>query len=100
MMQIPVAAKPAQTLNVVLAGQVCKINLYQKSTGLFLDLFVNNVAIVQAAVCLDRVNTIRRAYLGFIGGLVICDTQGVTDPVYSGLGSRYVLIYLEAADMV
>ncbi len=99
MLQIPIVATPSQTLNVTLGGQQCLINIYQKSTGLFLDLSVANVSIINAKICQDRVALVRHPYLGFIGDLAFCDTQGVTDPVYTGLGSRYALIYLEASDL-
>lgn len=99
MMTIPTSPAPSQALSVTLAGQNCKINLYQKDALMYLDLFVDGAPIVQAAVCRDRVNLIRQAYLGFIGGLAICDTQGVNDPAYTGMGSRFLLIYLEAGDL-
>ena len=34
------------------------------------------------------------AYLGFVGELFFLDTQGSNDPVYTGLGSRYLLLYV------
>lgn len=100
MMTIPLSAAASQTLNVVLAGQNCKVNVYQKSTGLFLDLYVDNEAVTAGAICRDRVPLVRAAYLGFVGDLVFCDTQGVSDPTYDGLGARYLLCYLEASDLV
>jgi hypothetical protein len=42
---------------------------------------------------------VRETYLGFIGDLSFTDTQGTSDPVYTGLGSRFVLLYLEASDL-
>jgi len=99
MMYVPLRAVPSQTLNVVLAGQNCKINVYQKSVGLFLDLLVDDAAIVTAALCRDRVRIVRDAYLGFVGDLCFADTQGVVDPQYADLGARYQLVYLEASDI-
>jgi hypothetical protein len=99
MQTIPLQPTPSQSLSIVLANQNCQINVYQKTTGMFLDLAVSNVAIIDAVICLDRVRMVREKYLGFIGDLAFVDTQGVGDPVYSSLGSRYQLIYLEAADL-
>ena len=90
---IPLAAVASQTLNVQLGSQQCVINLYQKSTGLFFDLVVNGVQIVTAMLCLDRMGLVRQSYLGFIGNLAFVDTQGATVPYYTGLGSRYILVY-------
>jgi hypothetical protein len=36
---------------------------------------------------------VRDEYLGFIGDLAFFDTQGMTDPDWTGLGSRYILGY-------
>lgn len=99
MMTIPLQAVAAQTLNVSLAGQNCAINVYQKSTGLFLDLYVDDAPIVTAVLCHDRVMIVRDAYLGFVGDLCFADTQGVNDPVYAGLGAEFQLVYLEASDL-
>jgi hypothetical protein len=99
MLTIPLQATPAQSLSAVLGGQNCQINVYQKSTGLFLDLSVSNSPIIAATICLDRVRLVREPYLGFIGDLVFADTQGTADPVYTDLGSRFILLYLEASDL-
>ena len=93
---IPINAVPSQALKVVLGGQICTINIYQKSTGLFLDLYVNDALIIGGALCLNGVNIVRDAYLGFVGDLVFSDTQGADAPVYTGLGSRWLLFYLVA----
>ena len=42
---------------------------------------------------------IRSAYLGFVGDLMVCDTQGSADPDCTGLGTRWLLIYVKAADL-
>lgn len=99
MLTIPLQATPSQSLSAVLGGQNCQINVYQKSTGLFLDLSVSNSPIITATICLDRVRLVRETYLGFIGDLVFADTQGTNDPVYTALGSRFILLYLEASDL-
>lgn len=90
---VPITAVPAQTFTVQLNNQNCSINLYQKSTGLYFDLALNNQTIVQTMICLNLVGLVREAYLGFIGQLFFFDTQGTNDPTYDGLGSRYVLVY-------
>ncbi|MBR8479455.1 phage baseplate plug family protein [Burkholderia cenocepacia] len=99
MLTLPITARPAQNFSVLLAGQNCQISVYQKTTGLYLDLAVNNVAVKGGIICRDRVRLIRYAYLGFIGDLTFFDTQGVEDPQYAGLGARWQLVYLEAGDL-
>lgn len=93
MQVIPLKAVPAQTFTIQLGTQNCEINLYQKNTGLFFDLTVNEIRKVTSMLCLDRVALIREAYLGFIGELAFIDTQGTSDPYYTGLGSQYILVY-------
>jgi len=90
---IPISAVPSQTFTIQLGTQNCKINLNQKSTGLFFDLFINGNPIVQSMICLNLVGLIRESYLGFVGQLAFTDMQGTSDPYYTGLGSQYLLIY-------
>jgi hypothetical protein len=94
MMSIPLAAVPSQTLTTVLSGQPCRLNIYQKSTGLFLDLLVNDALVLGGVLCRNGVGIVRDAYLGFLGDLVFYDTQGDDDPTYDGLGERFILGYV------
>ena len=99
MLIIPLQPTASQTVSVQLAGQNCQINIYQKSTGLYCDLYVNGVLIIGGVICQNRNRIVRDLYLGFIGDLIFIDTQSNTDPVYSGLGAQYVLAYLELKDL-
>lgn len=97
---IPLQATPAQNLTVTLAGQPCQISLRALSTGMFLDLLVNDQPIILGALVHDRDRLVRAAYLGFIGDLTMVDTQGAADPQVDFLGSRWVLVYLAAAELL
>lgn len=91
---VPVTAIASQSFSVQLNGQQCQINLYQKANyGLFIDLIVNGTHILSATLCLNGVGLVRYPYLGFVGQLAFVDTQGSTDPAYTGLGTRYILTY-------
>lgn len=96
---IPLRATPSQSFSVVLASQNCQINVYEKSTGMYLDLFVNHQPILTTVLCHDRVRLVRDTYQGFIGDLTFIDTRGYADPEYTGLGDRFVLAYLEASEL-
>lgn len=100
MRTIPLQAVPSQSLSVVLSSQNCQINIYQKTTGVYLDLFMDNAPIVTTKLCRDRVRLVRQEYLGFIGDLAVVDTQGKSDPSYEGLGSRFALVYLDSGDLL
>lgn len=93
MMIVPLNTVPAQSFNVILSAQACTLRIAQRTTGLFMDVLVNNVLVVGGVLCLDRTRIVRDDYLGFSGDLFFADTQGTSEPYYSGLGSQYLLIY-------
>lgn len=96
---IPVKPLPNQTLQVQLAGQSCTIDVAQNAYGLFFSLFVGQNQIIAGVICENLNRIVRSLYLGFVGDFIFQDTQGDTDPVYTGLGARYQLLYLEEADL-
>lgn len=99
MMSVPIQPIPSQQLQVVLAGQFCAMNIYVKDQCMFFDLAVNGTPIAYAVECMNLVSLVPTAYFGFVGWLVFMDTQGMEDPLYTGLGSRWVLLYLDAEDL-
>ena len=99
MQTIPLNTVPSQTLNITLAGQAVKINVYTLATGLYMDVLLAGTLICSGVICLNYNKIIRAPYTGFIGDFMFYDTQGLNDPTYDGLGSRYQLIYLEASDL-
>jgi hypothetical protein len=99
MQLIPISAIPSQTFNVVLASQNCTISIYQKTTGVFCDVVCNGIPICYASICLNNSPIVLNTYNGFIGNLSFVDTIGSNDPVYTGFGSRYQLLYLQASDL-
>jgi hypothetical protein len=106
MLIIPVNDTDNQTLAVQLAGQNCKINLYQKTTGFYCDLYVDDSPVVVGVICQNLNRIVRSSYLGFIGDLNWFDTRGSAaipsngqDPSSPGLGTRYLFRYLEASDL-
>lgn len=96
---IQIQAVPNQTIAIPEANQNCRLNIYQKTTGLFMDVLVNNAPIILGVLCEDRNRIVRDAYLGFIGDFSFFDTQGNTDPIYTGLGGRYRLLYISADEL-
>lgn len=100
MQLIPIQPVPSQQLQVVLGGQNCQIALYQKPTGLFFDLQADGNPICAAVIAQDSNPLNPITYSSFQGNLYLVDTQGNTAPVYTGLGSRYKLIYVTAAEYV
>ncbi|OIQ97221.1 hypothetical protein GALL_207750 [mine drainage metagenome] len=100
MRQIPLSDSANQSLSIMLGGQACVINLYTAGCyGMFCDLYVSDVLLLGGVVCQNLNRMVRDAWLGFAGDLVFQDTQGAADPASPGLGTRFLLWYLEAADV-
>lgn len=99
MQLIPLQAIPNQSLSVTLANQACQIHIYQTEFGVFLDLYVNNALIIGGVICLHLNRLVRDPYLGFVGDLAIYDTQGTSDPYYTGLGARWRLGYFAPSEI-
>lgn len=89
---------PAQAVKVVLGGQNCTITLRQKVQGLFVDIDVDGSRVVSSVIARDAVPLACREYAGMLGNLLFIDTQGANDPTADGLGSRFQLVYLTAAE--
>jgi len=87
---IPVAPVPNQMLSVQLGGQVCEIAIRQKSSGLYLTLWADDILIFSSILCLNAV-PMTREYSSFAGNLMFVDLNGNSDPEYFGLGARYQL---------
>lgn len=96
MQSIPLQAVPSQVVSVVLARQNCQIHVFQKSAGLYVDLTVNDRRLLSTRLARNNVALVRHNYLGMAGDLMFIDMQGSNDPEYSGLDTRYKLVYLEA----
>ena len=96
---VPIQPIPNQTLQVNLGGQACVLNVYQKTAGLFMDVYVGGTLIIAGVLCENLNRIVRSLYLGFVGDLTFIDNQGSNDPDYTGLGTRFSLAYLETSDL-
>lgn len=99
MIEVPLQPVPSQTTQIVLGGQSCVVHVFQLAYGLFVDVYVNDELIVPSVICQNLNRIVRSLYLGFSGDFVFWDAQGSTDPVYTGLGSRFHLLYLTASEL-
>jgi hypothetical protein len=96
---VPLAPVPWQTLAITLANQACRLDVYQRGEGMFVNLAVNDAVLVGGVAGQNRNRMVRSAYLGFAGDLAFLDTQGGDDPQYTGLGSRWLLFHLSPDDV-
>lgn len=105
MLIVPLVPVPSQTLAIVLAQQNCELSLYLRGTHLYIDLSFNGNPVITTRICRNVQRLLRDAgYHGFIGDFMfldlhVADLINGLDPEYTGLGSRFQLIYLEASDL-
>lgn len=103
MQLVPLLAVPAQNITTTLDNQVVNLSIYQLRYGMYMNVTVSGVLEIAAVVCQNLNRIIRSSYLnadaGFAGDFAFNDLQGVNNPYYTGLGTRYQLIYLSAADL-
>ncbi len=94
MQQVPIQSVPSQQVKTVLNDQNCQISIYQKSANVFADINVNGVDISSGTLALNGVPLNPFGYMPFSGNLYFVDTQGASDPTYTGFGARFQLVYL------
>jgi hypothetical protein len=103
---VPLQQVPTQTLAINLGGQNCQIELRTNGpafavTPLYFTLTVGGgspVATTRICRNLQRL-LLDSQYRGFEGDFVFVDSQGDTDPVYTGLDDRYRLYWLAPTDL-
>jgi hypothetical protein len=104
---IPLSPVSSQSFSVVLGDQICQIKVRQKNVpafmmtmGIYVDLYVNNALIIGGVIAENLNRIVRDLYLGFQGDLVFYDTTGQgRDPYYTGLGSDFVLLWIEPEEL-
>lgn len=96
---VPLQAIPSQVVNVTLGGQVCRIKVYQKSTGLFLDLHLVDELICGGAICQSENLIVRAPYTGFVGDLAFVSTVDGLDHDYLSIGDGFFLAWFDAAEI-
>jgi hypothetical protein len=100
MLIVPVQAVPNQNFQVSLAQQSLSIAIAQSDYGLNMSVSLDGTALATNVRGEDLNPIVRAPYTGFVGEFVFFDTSGAgDDPVFTGLGDRFQLIYLEASDL-
>jgi hypothetical protein len=104
MLVIPVNPVNAQLLTVTLANQPTQLVITQRPAGIFVDIYVNSALLLAGCIARNAVPMIQDLYFGYEGDLAFYDTQATTatnglDPYYTGLGDRFILVYLTPADL-
>lgn len=111
---IPLQPVVWQTLSLALNNQSITLNIYAKnirvpvvpSNGIptippvyeeinpiFIDVYLNDALLVGGVICNNNTKIVRNSYFGMVGDLSFQDTQASEDPQYTGLGTRWLLVY-------
>ena len=95
---IPLRQTASQQVSATLSGQAITLNVYQRGGSVYMDVYVNGASVLVGQLCLNQVFIIRSAYLGVVGDFAFWDSQATAsgvamDPIYTGLGSRFLLVY-------
>lgn len=90
---VPLLPVSSQILTVTLDGQPCRIEVFARTFGTFVNIFVADVPLALGVQARDRVPIVRAGYGGFRGDLTFVDTQGVDDPTPASFGGRQMLVY-------
>ncbi len=97
-LEVPLRPIPAQAVGVILGDQQAILTLRQLASGLYINVAIENLEIVGLVICQNMNRIVRDAYLGFEGDLAFYDTSDAReDPYFTGLGSRFQLLYFDSA---
>ena len=98
MLLIPLKPVANQATTVMLGGQVTRIAVREMTTGVYLTAWIDNVIVQSGILCLDRTRMMDANYDKFVGGFMFVDSQGLENPVSTGIGTRWNLYYLELGE--
>lgn len=84
---VPIIPEPNQSVAFMLNGNSYFADINLRGSGLYITLKVNNETVLSSRALLSY------APIGY--GLQLADTLGVEDPVYTGLGDRWILVGLQ-----
>lgn len=92
MIQIPLLAVPSQKFTVSLDGAPCQFWIRQLTTGLYLDLSLNNAPLLLGCLCVNE--TPLPIPLSPLSGKIFwSDETGTQNPDYTMLNKRFFLYY-------
>ena len=96
---VPLQPISNQTAQSQLGNQAVTLNVYQQAYGLYMDVILGSLPVVQGVICLNKTLIVRNSYFAFSGDFIFIDTQGANTPVYTGIGSRFFLVFMSSDDV-
>ena len=95
MKTIPIEKQPNQRFTVRINDKNVQIELITRGLFMYANISVENEPLFSGVICLNGVNIIRYPNKKLNCKIFFKDTQGEEDPVWLGLGDRWVLIVEE-----
>jgi len=90
---IPLLPVPSQVVSTTIRQQNIILSVYLRNGWLFSNVNINGSDVALGTLVHDRVPIIKKTYLPILGNVSIVDQNGTDDPVYTGLGSRFVATF-------
>lgn len=97
---VPLQATPNQSVAVTLSGQalVITINTFEDTDSRqYFSLSLNGTTICQSVLMVNAHAIVQAAYTGLVGDFAVLDTQGDAPPTWDGWGTRWLLVFNDAA---
>jgi hypothetical protein len=91
--EVPLSALPSQELSLVLGNQDVTVRVLTRGDYLYLDVLKESTPVIQGQLIVTNQNLLPSGLADFIGNFQVVDINGNSDPVYTGLGTQYRLLY-------
>jgi len=96
---IPLGQVPSQQLAITLANQPCVVSLRQIGGRQYFSLAINGTVICENVLIVDGSPIVQAPYTGLVGDFASVDQQGNAAPDYTGWGTRWLLVFNDAASI-
>lgn len=91
--EVPLSALPSQELSLVLGNQDVTVRVLTRGDYLYLDVLKESTPVIQGQLIVTGQNLLPSGLPDFMGNFQMVDLNGNSDPVYSGLGTQFRLLY-------
>lgn len=90
---IPLDALPNQSFSIEIGESDVELEFITRGSFMYMNLKVNEEEKLNGVICLNNTNLLLYPTIGIKGKMYFKDTQGNLDPIYFGLGTRWLLVY-------
>lgn len=90
---VPLDALPNQNFTLEMDGKDVELEFLTRGPFLYANIKVDSQDKLNGIVCQNKCNLFLYPNIGINGKLYFEDTQGSLDPIYFGLGTRWILVY-------